>query len=605
MILQALYALYQRLEKDPDYRMPPVGYSQQKIAFAVVLNPDGQLHDLTALPDNVTDRIKVVPGGDKPTGKVTETSVHEKVCFLRNDMAFLLGATIEEKNGPLVPAITEHEAFKKFHLSLEGDIDDPAYKTLCAFLRTWNPREALNHPDWSAFAEGQGVFQIIGETQYLHDKQAMRAWWDMHRPKDKPVLGQCLVTGGENQPISRLHEPKIKNVRAAQSAGAPIVSFDKDSNAYSSYGRDGSQGFNAPVSEEAAFKYATALNALTAGPMSHRHRFQLGDATTVFWTEAPSKAENFLAAFFQQGGFEEKKEAQDVATLDKVGIFLNALRKGREAYGELAEDPDHARFFILGLTGQAKGRIGIRFFHQDSLANLLDNLRKHYRDMELVRWTGYDKENRWPAPEFPELWRMLDETCPRRNRKADRDQIPPILAAPLLRSVMTGQRYPDGLFEAVMRRIHADRQPNYVRCCIIKGYLTRNLGKEMDMSLNTERKDPAYLAGRLFAVLETTQYDALGEVGASIRDRYYGAASTTPQVVFPRLLRLYQHHLPKAKTPGRYDGIVRDIHHALNDIFPAHLNLADQGLFALGYYHQMKALWTAKEEKTNQQEEVK
>ncbi|HMO50371.1 MAG TPA: type I-C CRISPR-associated protein Cas8c/Csd1 [Kiritimatiellia bacterium] len=604
MILQALYSLYQRLEKDPEYRIPPIGYSQQKIAFTVVLTPQGDLHGLAAMPDNILDRIKVVPGGDKPTGKVTASSVHEKVCFLRNDLAFLLGATIKEKNGPMVPAIMEHEAFKKYHLSLEGKISDPAYQALCVFLRGWNPDDVLKHPEWAVFSDGQGVFQILGETEYLHDKLTIRGWWDENRPTDKPVAGQCLVTGAENQPISRLHEPKIKGVKAAQSSGAPIVSFDKDSDAYSSYGRDGAQGFNAPVSEEAVFKYANALNALLSGPMSRRHRFQLGDATTVFWTETPSKAEDFLAAFFQQGGFDEKTDAQDSVLLDTLGIFLNALRKGREAYGDLADDPDHTRFFILGLTGQAKGRIGVRFFHRDSLANLLDNLRKHYRDMELVRWTGYGKENRWPAPEFPELWRMLDETCPRRNGKADRDQIPPTLEGPLLRSVMTGQRYPDGLFEAIMRRIHADRQPNYVRCCIIKGYLTRNLGKEIDMSLNPSRTEPAYWTGCLFAALHKTQYDALGEVNASIRDRFYGAASATPQAVFPRLLRMYQHHLPKMEK-GRIgrEILVREIMARLQN-FPAHLNLAEQGLFALGYYHQMKDLWTAKEDKNNQQEEA-
>lgn len=122
------------------------------------------------------------------------------------------------------------------------------------------------------------------------------------------------------------------------------------------------------------------------------------------------------------------------------------------------------------------------------------------------------------------------------------------------------------------------------------------------MSLDPNRTEAAYWTGCLFAALEKTQYDALGEVGASIRDRFYGAASATPQVVIPRLLRTYQHHLSKMER-GRIgrEMLVRDIMGRLHD-FPAHLNLADQGLFALGYYHQMKALWTAKDEKTNQQE---
>lgn len=607
MILQALYSLYQRLEKDRDYRIPPVGYSQQKIAFAVVLRPDGRLHGLAALPDNVSDRIKVVPGGDKPTGGVTEKSVHEKVCFLRNDLAYLMGVTVEKKDGPLVLADLEHKAFKKFHLALEDQIDDPAFKTLCAFLRAWDPKVGLTHPDWAEFGGVQGAFQILGETEYLHDKSALRAWWDMNRPRAESQRGQCLLTGLDNQPISRLHEPKIKRVDGAQSAGAPLVSFDKDSDAFSSYGRDGAQGLNAPVSEEAAFKYATALNAMTSGPMSHRHRFQLGDATTVFWTETPSKAEDFLAAFFQKGGAEEKKVAQDGAMLDKVGVFLNALRKGREAYGELADDPEHTRFFILGLTGQAKGRIGVRFFHQDSLAGLLDNLRQHYEDIRIVRRYGEDAKH--PDPEFPALWQILDETCPRRNGKADRDQIPPILESPLLRAVIVGTPYPAGLFSAVMRRIHMDREVNHIRACVIAGYLRRNQKQEVSMSLDERRADPPYRLGRLFAVLERIQEQAhWHQTGRNlekgIRDSFFAAACSTPASVFPRLERLSTHHRRQLSGGAKhvFDQMIADIKDGQVDP-PAVLTLNEQGAFLLGYYHQWKQLRPKREVEPTSHEE--
>jgi CRISPR-associated protein Csd1 len=113
-----------------------------------------------------------------------------------------------------------------------------------------------------------------------------------------------------------------------------------------------------------------------------------------------------------------------------------------------------------------------------------------------------------------------------------------------------------------------------------------------------ERDDPAYRLGRLFAVIEKVQGDALGNVNATVRDRFYGAASATPAVVFPRLLRTYQHHLAKLSAGMK---IVRErlSQEILGPIrkFPAHLNLEQQGLFALGYYHQAKDLWTAKEKK--------
>ncbi|WP_200867165.1 type I-C CRISPR-associated protein Cas8c/Csd1, partial [Thermoanaerobaculum aquaticum] len=148
-----------------------------------------------------------------------------------------------------------------------------------------------------------------------------------------------------------------------------------------------------------------------------------------------------------------------------------------------------------------------------------------------------------PDPEFPSVRLLLRETA------REEQDIPPLLSGKLLETIVTGARYPEGLFSAVMRRIATDRVINYARACILKGYLVRNLRKEVPMSLDTTRQDPAYRLGRLFAALEKTQQDALEGINSTIRDRFYASASATPATVFPRLLRTYQHHLAKLE-PG-------------------------------------------------------
>lgn len=121
------------------------------------------------------------------------------------------------------------------------------------------------------------------------------------------------------------------------------------------------------------------------------------------------------------------------------------------------------------------------------------------------------------------------------------------------------------------------------------------------MGLDSNRKDPSYRLGRLFAALEKTQGDALGKLNATIRDRFYSSASATPGVVFPRLLRTYQHHLAKMdKGKVGREMLVREILESLTS-FPSHLNLTEQGLFAIGYYHQMRDLWTSKQDKEEDQ----
>ena len=123
------------------------------------------------------------------------------------------------------------------------------------------------------------------------------------------------------------------------------------------------------------------------------------------------------------------------------------------------------------------------------------------------------------------------------------------------------------------------------------------------MSLDEKRKDPAYRAGRLFAVMEKTQKDALGDVGSTVRDRFYSSASSTPRSIFPRLLRTYQHHLSKL-TPGAKVNREKLIQQILNSMenFPAHLNLAEQGLFALGYYHQTQAFYKSIKDDSSEHE---
>ena len=116
------------------------------------------------------------------------------------------------------------------------------------------------------------------------------------------------------------------------------------------------------------------------------------------------------------------------------------------------------------------------------------------------------------------------------------------------------------------------------------------------MALDSNRTDSAYVTGRLFALLEKIQSDsARAEVNATIKDRYFSAASATPAIVFPRLLRLSQHHLAKMETGRRifYEKLVGEVMAKLN-AFPHFLTLENQGLFAIGYFHQRQDLFTSK-----------
>ncbi|MFN9027151.1 MAG: type I-C CRISPR-associated protein Cas8c/Csd1, partial [Akkermansiaceae bacterium] len=308
-------------------------------------------------------------------------------------------------------------------------------------------------------------------------------------------------------------------------------------------------------------------------------------------TETQSELEDIFAAIFGESS-EKNSEGQDLNRQAQINRLLAAIKSGTH-YNELG-DPK-TPFYLLGLEQPNPGRFSIRFFHRSTIADLIDKLHDHQRCLEIIREFTEPVGKRQADSEFPAIWQILRETA----RVAD--EIPPLLSGAIARSIIEGTPYPEGLFTAIIRRIHADRSINYLRAATLKAVLTRNHNQIIPIMLDTQNTDPAYLLGRLFAALEKTQEDSLGNLNAGIRDRFYSSASATPAAVFPRLLRTYQHHL-SGLNGGAKVNRERLIQEILSSVdasgFPNQLSLKKQGIFAIGYYHQRKDFFTKKETET-------
>ena len=115
--------------------------------------------------------------------------------------------------------------------------------------------------------------------------------------------------------------------------------------------------------------------------------------------------------------------------------------------------------------------------------------------------------------------------------------------------------------------------------------------------LNENSTDTAYNLGRLFAVLEKAQTDALGNINATIKDKFFSSACVTPGLVFPRLLKLTQAHLGKLSEGGKIytDKLIQGILANINGGFSGTQNMEEQGMFILGYYQQKQKLYTKNE----------
>ena len=593
MILQALNSYYQSLLARGEEGLSPFGYSPEKISYAILLTPDGRVADVSDIRDTT---------GKKPAPQVMNVPQPEKRTvgiksnFLWDKTSYVLGASATSKR-----ADKEHDFFKTLHQECLAGTEDAGLKALLAFLAAWTPERFAAAPFKEEMLDANIVFRLDGESGYLHERpaaQTVRARLLAGEGGIQPALARCLVSG-ENMPVARLH-PAIKGVNGAQSSGASIVSFNLES--FSSYGKD--QGDNAPVSEQAAFAYTTVLNHLLRRSEHNRQRIQIGDASVVFWAVSGDAAEAEQAELtFGSLLTVPPDDTQEAARVREV---LEKIAKGRplrEIDPNLHED---TRMFVLGLAPNAS-RISIRFWQEGTLGLFAQRIAQHEQDFRIE-----------PAPwkTAPAARRVVLATVPHREGALPKmDDAFNNLVGEFMRAVLGGGLYPRSLLANTIMRMRSDGNLSGMRVAICKGLLARErrLGintdihkEEVPVSLDKQSENPGYRLGRLFAVLEAVQRSALGgQVNATIRDRYYGAASATPASVFPVLLRNTQNHLGKLRKekPGAAINLekdIRDIVDGLAEQFPRSLRIEDQGRFAIGYYHQSQSRFAKGEAPSDQ-----
>lgn len=591
MILTALNQYYDRLADTPDpdtgkLVVPLFGFTEEKINYILVLSKKGDIVDVVPNTKTIGNKTQAktmfVPASFKRSGKYTEKAFNsgkENAFFLWDKTAYSLGidASKDKKSeNRWVESPITFKSFKRFHLNKLANINDEGLQAFLLFLEKWQPShfdDDLHQPE----ILGTNVaFQLDGDRCYLHERPAAKKLWaQLLKEPTGLVKSNCLVTGKQDN-IARLH-PAIKGVYGGQSSGGSIVTFNAES--YESYGKE--QGENAPVSELAAFKYTTALNYLLN--RDNKHCLSVGDTSTVFWAVAagskPSQKEEQL--------FMQIVNPSDDGETSQLKPLIEQISKGRPLQ-EIAPDIDlDTRFYLLGLAPNA-ARLSIRYWLDTNFGELAQHMAEHFTDLSLDPLP-------WVTP--PSIWRLLIELVPYRSgQKSNSKEIPPHLAGEMMRSILTGDRYPHSLLAQLVLRIRSDGHISSLRVAMIKAVLQRDYRKhlikeEIPMSLDENNENNAYLLGRLFAVLERIQYSAIKGANATITDRYFGSASTVPYSVFPRLLTGSKNHLSKIrkKTPGYAFNLDKDLMEIISKLppsFPKHFSIESQGRFTIGYYHQ-------------------
>jgi CRISPR-associated protein Csd1 len=564
MMLRALYDLARRekLLEDPDYEKKPAH-------FLLRIDHEGRFRGLLPVGDKKGKLIDVP--------RMPKRAVNVVSGFLFDNAKYVLGLGGEnpERNVACVAEFTRlvEEAYEATH--------DEGALAVVRFLRDrgGNGAPLLRERPADAWTGSENIALVLetDDDRPVFERAALRAYWAGQRAKEggegEPVT--CLVTGAMAVP-TRLHG-NIKRVPGASTMGAALVSFNAD--AFSSHGLE--QGENAPVSRAAAEGYVAGLNSLLEpyGKRRYRYGVQVGEeSVTVFWTREKNEAVNVFADLF--GGADEKAEAA-------VHMAESPLQ------GLAPRDIDATAFYAATLGTSGNSRVVVRDWFESTVVEVKRNVLRYFDDLRLGS----------TEPETLPLWALLKSL-----EAPGGGGVSPDLLARFFAAALRGRPFPREVLSAALRRLRRppdpmrERQQLFARCALIKATLRRlpNVApayREVSVSLDETCDNKAYLLGRLFATLERLQGAALGDINATIRDRYFGAASSTPALVFPRLIRTAVHHAAKAEQGSWFERVIGEIMAKLPAAaLPATLTLEDQGLFAIGYYHQRDKFFEKKKE---------
>lgn len=595
MLIHALCDYYDILAKEG--KVLPEGYSSVKIHYLISLTEDGRMdriinhQDTVQVPSGKKMKKKEVPKDLRMPKRTEKSGIDANIAEHRP--LYIFGLNLDKDiltpDDRTSKAKKSHQAFVEANLDFIEGLHSPLIDAFRAFLMNWEPEDETENLWLLGLGKNYGksgyAFCLSGHPEcLLHEekefKEKWEQWYQDKKAKEKDSHIAQDAISGEQTSIARIHN-KIKGVYGGLATGSVLVGFNNPSE--NSYGNE--QSYNSNISETAMNKYTEALNYLLS---SDRHKMLLDDMTVVFWAMDTGEACENLLMDILFGQSDKMKAEQTERMLAK--LFQDA-GKGTVNRERLSLDgiDENVDFYMMGLKPNSS-RLSLKFLVRKKYADILWNIAKFQSDLQMG--------NKFHSISIMRIKREL------LSQKSKNEKVNPALLSSLMESMINGTRLPVSLLENVLRRVKADpgdQKVNAVRAGIIKAWINRASKKEeLKVALDRENYRPAYLCGRLFAVLEKIQQEASGNsLNRTIKDGYFASASARPSMVFPKLIRLSQYHLNKVKSPVYFNKLTGEIIGHLDGGFPDTLFLKEQGEFVVGYYQQYQSFF----EKKNKEED--
>ena len=459
------------------------------------------------------------------------------------------------------------------------------------------------------------------------ESEAIKSWWADYRKlfisSSKEKLERCLITGDLTSPLRTAGVVTGLHAVGGHARGDAIICFDKA--AFESY--DLKQAANAPVSEEAMSAVNTALTELL------KRAPVLTGMKIVYWydCDVPTLEDPFpflIDAAFEMDDLEEEEEedAEEEAEAQREKAF-NAEQKFR-ALVEAVESgtsvtPLDAQYHILMLSG-AGGRVMVRRYEHGTYGELVSALKNWEEELRL---TNSNETSCLPSCKLKARFiRLLKHQNNDRKVFQRMDKELSALGPAVLQAILNGKApLPDSIAARALNHIHScmmsaqedDQRRDHLDPIAeqwLKAWLIRNHNKggKILSAYNPEYYELPYCCGAMLAVYGAIQTAAMGDVNASVIDRYYGSAIQTPALVMGTLSHRAKNHLSNLSHGARkyYETILGELTIKIGDRhLPTTLNLEQQAEFSLGYYQMIARLnrdrMAAREAKKQAAEQMK
>lgn len=462
-------------------------------------------------------------------------------------------------------------------------------------------------------------FAILGDagesgSSIIVASDSWHEWWRQFRKtlggdkkKKKAAAAEqlCFLSGHTVTPAST--HPKITGLASVggMAAGDVYASFKQES--FQSYGL--AQSANAAMSEDAAKLYTTALNHLI-----RERSIRLAGSRIAYWyTGASNVPAEFDPAKIVIDGF-DLSQFITASDTDDVQAESASPRERAQAEGaarsllELVRKADRmdlmkAQFRAITVSANS-GRVVIRDWMEGAFQDFAGHVDTWFQDMQIIRRDGKG------VARDPKFFAVLAGTV-----RDPKDITSPTEVA-LWRAAVRGSPIPAHIAANALARFRIDliqdRPTSHAQAGLLKAFCIRqtrwgiSLMPDITTKLNETTNDPAYVAGRILAMLGQIQAKALPGVNVGVVERYYAAASTSPALILGRLIRTaLTAHLPKIKPAGLqfwFDDQLAKLIAVLNESPKKTLTMEEQTLFALGYYQQRANRFADKTKNTDDSE---